>query len=144
MDAAITNNTTETVFIPGPNIEIAAGASKTWANITLAALDTNEVIKSGLVSGDLSVAMTPDTQDAAQATQSGKVGLVDPVGGVPAYTVATLPTTGVFEGQMAFATDGRKTGEVLGAGTGALCYYSAGGPGGAGWHVFYDDSIVLA
>ena len=139
MDAAITNNTSAALFIPGPNIELAAGATKSWLNVTLVALDQNEVIKTGLVSGDLSVAMSPDTYDAAQATQTGKVGLTDPVGGAPAYTVALLPATGNFEGQLAYATDGRKTAEGAGSGTGVPVYWSA-----ANWHVYFDDSTVLA
>lgn len=40
---------------------------------------------------------------------------------VPTSTVALLPTPGQA-GRVRFATDGRKTGEGVGAGTGVLCY----------------------
>lgn len=52
--------------------------------------------------------------------------------GIPAYTVANLPTIangGLGNGSsyitLAFASNGRKTGEGVGAGTGVLCYYQA-------------------
>lgn len=57
------------------------------------------------------------------------------------FTVAALPA-GV-EGATAYATNGLKTGETPGAGTGVPVYYSANGPGGAGWYTF-KDTIVSA
>jgi len=42
-------------------------------------------------------------------------------GGVATSTVAGLPAAGQF-GRLRFATNGRKTGEGLGAGTGVLVY----------------------
>lgn len=125
MDAAITNNTTAQLFIPGPNIELAAGETKTWPNITLDALDGNEVIKAGLVSGDLSVTMTPDTIDAAQADGSGRVGLTDP-SVLPSYTVAELALLAAVNGKMAYASDGRAGAEGAGLGTGTPVVYTNG------------------
>lgn len=53
------------------------------------------------------------------------------------YTVAQLPAG--KEGYIAYATNGRKTGEGAGAGTGVPVYYSNGK-----WRVFYNDSQVVA
>lgn len=53
------------------------------------------------------------------------------------YTVATLPAA--TEGYMAYASDGRKVGQGVGAGTGVPVYYSAGA-----WRRFYDDAVVTA
>ena len=52
--------------------------------------------------------------------------------------VATLPN-GLFEGEEGYATDGRKVGEGVGAGTGVEIYWS-----NAAWRVFSDDTAVLA
>jgi hypothetical protein len=41
-------------------------------------------------------------------------------------TVAGLPTTGVAEGDWAYALNGRKPGQAAGAGTGVPCFWSAG------------------
>lgn len=54
------------------------------------------------------------------------------------YTVANLPT-GVEEGTIAFATNGRKVGQGAGAGTGVPVYYSAGN-----WRVFSTDAPVAS
>jgi hypothetical protein len=53
------------------------------------------------------------------------------------YTVATLPVGA--EGQMAYATDGRKVGEGVGAGTGVPVYFS-----NTHWRVFSTDAQVQA
>jgi hypothetical protein len=58
-------------------------------------------------------------------------------GFLPAYTVAGLPTGS--EGMIAFATDGRKTGEGAGSGTGVPCYWSGGS-----WRVYSTDAAVSA
>src|SRR5210317_56464 len=126
MDVVITNTTAEAMFFPGPNLEIAAGGTATWSDITSADLDGNTWLKQKVVDGDLTLAVTDDTFDAAPG--------IAPTG-LPQYTVATLPTG--FEGRVAFATDGRKTAEGAAAGTGVPVYYSAGD-----WHVYYDDSVV--
>lgn len=52
--------------------------------------------------------------------------------------VATLPD-GLFEGEDGYATDGRKVGEGVGAGTGVPIYWSA-----SLWRVLSDDTQVLA
>lgn len=58
----------------------------------------------------------------------------------PEYKVATLPTDPVpYEGQFAYATNGRKTAEGAGLGTGVPVYYSQGV-----WRVFSTDAAVTA
>jgi hypothetical protein len=54
-----------------------------------------------------------------------------------AFTVAGLPAG--LEGQYAYATDGRKVGEGVGAGTGVPIYFS-----NTLWRVFSTDTVVLA
>jgi len=56
------------------------------------------------------------------------------------FTVAALPSSPTpLEGAIAFATNGRKQGEGLGAGTGVACYFS-----NLRWRRFSDDTQVLA
>ena len=43
--------------------------------------------------------------------------------------LANLPTTGLSEGDMAYALDGLKSGETTGAGTGTPAWWSNSGPG---------------
>ncbi len=71
---------------------------------------------------------------------------VDITGGAAAFTgpvftsaatVAALPVGA--EGQLAYASDGRKVGEGPGAGTGVPVYFSAGS-----WRVFSTDLAVAA
>lgn len=57
--------------------------------------------------------------------------------GLPAFTVANLPAAG--DGRLAFATNGRKTGEGAGAGTGIPVYRDGGN-----WYRFADDSVAAA
>lgn len=57
---------------------------------------------------------------------------------VPA-TVATLNASGGGDGSLAYATNGRKTGEASGAGTGVVVYRSA-----SKWRTLYNDAEVLA
>ena len=55
-------------------------------------------------------------------------------------TVAQLNAlTGINSGAIAYASNGRKTGEAASAGTGVVVYYSAGQ-----WRRFYDDAVVSA
>ena len=54
------------------------------------------------------------------------------------FTVVNLPTT-PFNGQQAYATNGRKVGEGVGAGTGVPVYFSNGA-----WRVFSSDTVVTA
>lgn len=59
-----------------------------------------------------------------------------------AYTVAALPSgnPAAFKaGTAAFATNGRKSGEGVGAGTGCPVWWD-----GAAWRTFYDNSVVVA
>ena len=138
MDAAITNNSTETRFIPGPNIELESGQTKTWPNITLADLDSNEVIKTGIVAGDFSVSVTPDTLDAALIDQSGRLGLTD-AGMLPSYTVAELALITGVDGRVAYASNGRAGSEGAGAGTGTPVVYT-----NSEWRRLEDLAIVAA
>lgn len=54
-----------------------------------------------------------------------------------AFTVATLPSA-PGNGAIAYATDGRKAGEGVGAGTGVPVYYQDG------WKTYYDNTTVQA
>jgi hypothetical protein len=56
----------------------------------------------------------------------------------PIFTVATLPAAPVL-GSLAFATNGRKIGELAAAGTGVLVCYS-----NAAWRLISNDTIVAA
>ena len=121
MDATITNIGTEIIFIPGPNLSIAAGASAAWNDIGLPALDANVVLRQAILVGDVTVTLTYDPTDAVNYT---------------AVAHADLPATGA-DGQILYVTDGRKTGELAAAGTGVLAYWSD-----SAWRVFYDDTAV--
>lgn len=57
--------------------------------------------------------------------------------GVPTYTVAALPSAAA--GTIAYASNGRKTGEGGGAGTGTLVYRDA-----SAWRRVSDDTTVAA
>jgi len=132
MDAVITNSGTTSVFIPGPNINLDASESKTWSDVTLDSLEANEVIKAGVVAGTLSVTINPGANDAALAAQGALVS-----GALPIYAVADLPAG--FNGQVAFASDGRKGAEGVGSGTGAAVYYNANT---SQWLKIYDNTLV--
>jgi hypothetical protein len=54
------------------------------------------------------------------------------------FSVADLPTA-PLEGQLAYATNGRKVGEPMAGGTGVPIYYSNGA-----WRVFSTDTTVNA
>ena len=58
--------------------------------------------------------------------------------GLTPCAVAALPAS-AFNGAMAFATNGRKTAEAAGAGTGVVAAYSNGA-----WRRLSDDSVVAA
>jgi hypothetical protein len=62
------------------------------------------------------------------------------------YTVAALPSPPPGgAGSVAWASNGRKTGEGGGAGTGVLVGYSSAGPAGAGWYpVGLNAALVTA
>lgn len=61
-------------------------------------------------------------------------------GGVAVATVATLPLASVAtRGYLRYVSNGRKTGEGVGAGTGVLAYND-----GVAWRRVSDDSTVLS
>lgn len=138
MDAAITNLSSDPVFIPGPNIDLAATGdadgndTKVWPDITTVDLDGSPVIKAGVVSGILSVSVTPDANDAAEATQ-GSLGS----NALDKFTVANLPTG--FDSRQAFALDGRAGAEGESSGTGTMVIFSNGE-----WRRCEDLAIVAA
>jgi hypothetical protein len=134
MDAAITNNSAEAKFVPGPNFNLDPGETKTWSDILVTDLDSNDSIKAGVVAGDLSVSMVPGPNDAAIATQ----GALN-IGALPLYAFADLPTG--YNGRVAFVTNGRKSGEGAGAGTGVPAYYDAAA---AAWLNFFDNLATVA
>jgi hypothetical protein len=134
MDAAITNNGTSAVYIPGPNINLDAAETKTWSGISLADLDGNEVIKAGVVAGTLAVSVDLGANDLALATQGSLV-----FGSLPVYAYADLPAG--FNGQMVFVSDGRKAAEGAGLGTGVPAYYDANA---ADWLNFFDNAVTAA
>lgn len=55
------------------------------------------------------------------------------------YTVATLPTTGVSAMSSSYASNGRKSGEGSGAGTGVPVWFD-----GSNWKTYYDNTTVEA
>ncbi len=63
--------------------------------------------------------------------------------GVPAYTFADLPSTGLGNGTsyitIAFCSNGRKGGEGAGLGTGVPVYWNAAS---SQWLKFSDDTVV--
>lgn len=59
-------------------------------------------------------------------------------GGVSVYTVADLPIV-ASRGFLAYASNGRKTGEGVGSGTGVLCYYD-----NVAWRRVDDGTTVQA
>ena len=61
------------------------------------------------------------------------------VGNFGGYTVAQLAGLAPAEGDITYATDGRKSGEGPGAGTGVPVYYSSGV-----WRVFSTDAAVAS
>lgn len=138
MDALITNLAATPVFIPGPNLDLAAAGdpdgnhAKTWPNILVSDLDASAVIKAGVVGGTLAVTVTPDALDAAVATQ-GSLGFSS----LERYTVANLPTG--FGGRIAFAINGRAGAEGGGAGTGTMVVFS-----NAQWRRVEDLAVVAA
>lgn len=140
MDATITNLTAERVFIPGPNLDLAATGdpngddAKTWPDVTIADLDGNSRIKELVVAGTIQVDVTEDPTDVAAAA-TGAVTLEM----LPRYTVAQLAALTGVDGRVAFATDGRKVGEGGGSGTGTMVVYSDGE-----WRLPEDQSVVAA
>lgn len=75
---------------------------------------------------------------AGKADGSGlvKMGATSPLQ-LASFTVAGLPAAN--DGQMSYASDGRKTGEGAAAGTGVIVYFS-----NSQWRRFSDDTVVAA
>ena len=140
MDATITNLSTERVFIPGPNMDLAATGdpdgndAATWPDVTVADLDGNVRLKELVVAGTVSVDVVEDATDVAEAL-SGSVNL----GMLPRYTVAELAALTGVDGRFAFATDGRAGAEGAAAGTGTMVVYSNGD-----WRRVEDLGVVAA
>ena len=138
MDATITNLSSEPVFVPGPNLELAATGdpdgndAKVWPGVTVADLDGNARIKTMVVGGTLTVTMSDDPEDLAASTAGNMSTHM-----LPTYAVASLPT-GV-DGRVAFASDGRAGAEGAAAGTGVLVVYSNGD-----WRRQEDMAVVAA
>jgi len=55
-------------------------------------------------------------------------------------TLAALPTSGVENGAAAWITNGRKSGEGAGLGTGSIAYFNASD---STWRNFYDDGAAV-
>lgn len=101
----------------------------------------------GALAVDADPAATASFGTNSNATTIGKAGKVTTINGsavvlggpatLKSYTVAGLPAGA--EGQVAYATDGRKTGEGGGGGTGCPVYFSS-----THWRRFYDDAQVTA
>jgi hypothetical protein len=107
----------------------------------LTSLDTSGVLHSAQpAASDLTNGTTGTGEVVLQTAPT----LILPI--LQKYTVALLPA-GV-EGQLAYATNGRKVGEASGFGSGVPVYWSAdaGGspPSSAGWHVYSTDALVQA
>jgi hypothetical protein len=68
---------------------------------------------------------------------SGSAWVPATTGALPVYTVANLPAGSA--GMVAYASNGRKTGEGVGAGTGVPVYFS-----NAAWRVYSNDAAVAA
>ena len=77
--------------------------------------------------------LVADGTTAPTVNSTGSIVAAGPIS-AGQFTVSGLPA-GV-EGQTAYATNGLKTGESTGYGTGVPVYYSAHGPAGAGWYIF--------
>lgn len=140
MDATITNLSTERVFIPGPQIDLAPTGDpngddvKTWPEVTVADIDSNSRLKELVVAGTVSVQMDEDSYDAAQATQGSMF-----FGNMPLYAFIDLPAAPA-NGAVAFVSNGRKAAEGAGLGTGVPAYYDAAS---TTWLNFYDNLAVL-
>ncbi len=138
MDATITNLGTTQIFVPGPNMDLLPTGdpdgkdSAVWPDVTVADLDSQAAIKTLVVAGTLSVAVSHDPEDVAAAT----VGSMSPHA-MPSYAVASLPTG--FNGRVAYASDGRAGAEGASSGTGTLVVFT-----NASWRRLEDLAVVAA
>lgn len=138
MDATFTNLSTDHVFIPGPNLDLAPTGDpdgndvKTWADVTVDDLDGQTRVKELVIAGTISVAAVPDATDVATATTGTMSNQA-----LPTFTVAGLPTG--FNGRMAYASDGRAGAEGAGVGTGTPVVFTNGQ-----WRRLEDLAVVAA
>lgn len=137
MDATITNLGTSSpeddVFISGPRISLAAGASMVWTGLTAADLDGAAQLKGLVAAGKVSVSIALTSADATVPL----VGSFSP-SKLQRYTFAQLPSgSDAVDGQVAFCTNGRKVGEGAAAGTGVPVYRDGGS-----WRVYATDAAV--
>ena len=139
MDATITNLSTERVFIPGPQLDLAPTGDpngndvKSWNDIIVSDLDGNVRIKELVVAGTISVSLDGDSYDVAQAVQGSMVAF-----NLPIFAFADLPTAAA-DGAVCFVSNGRKVGEGAGAGTGVPAYWDVDT---TSWLVFSTDAAV--
>lgn len=80
--------------------------------------------------------LVADGSTCPTVNSSGSIAAAGPLSSGQ-YTVAGLPVGS--EGQMLYATNGRKVGELAGAGTGVPVYFSSGS-----WRVFSTDAAVAS
>jgi hypothetical protein len=89
----------------------------------------------------LALAAVPQTTQVVAAGGLRNGGALNANVGVTLYRAidltANLPTTGNAEGDWAYATDGRKTGEGAGAGTGVPVWWS-----GSHWYAVDSGAVV--
>jgi hypothetical protein len=122
----------------------AASGSKLWGNDILSPVNTFYRVTGYTAQGQ--PAWGPNNQQVTGTSLDlgtwvpNQVVSWVPQGSVvlPKATVAVLGSAGV-EGQVAYATNGRKTGEGSGAGTGVPVYFSNGE-----WRVYSTDAQVQA
>ena len=130
MDATITNLTAAPLFIPGPNVELPASGTVQWLDTTIETLEESAFVTDAILAGTISVSVSSDARDAAAAPWRALL-----VSGLPVYAHASLPAG--FEGQVVFVSNGRKSGELSGAGTGVPAYFS-----NAAWRTYQADAAV--
>lgn len=122
----------------------AVGGSSIWGNDVLAPVNTYYRVTGYTAKGQ--PAWGPNNQQVVASTFDlgtwvpNQVVSWVPQGSVvlPRTTVAVLGTSGV-EGQLSYATDGRKVGEGSGSGTGVPVYFSNGA-----WRVYSTDAPVTS
>lgn len=139
MDVTITNLGStapdDDVYLSGPAVSLAAGASMIWSGVTTADLDAAMWLKTLVLNSKVSVSAALTSEDGAQAVQ----GTMRP-GELPRYTFANLPSgANAKEGMVAYCTNGRKNGEGGGSGTGVPVYYADGS-----WRTYGADAAVTS
>ncbi|AXN57970.1 hypothetical protein [Acinetobacter phage ABPH49] len=116
---------------------VRTGPGGASINLELEDSSGNKCIVSGGGSHGGLAFSTPNTSQALRITNNGS--LVSKREVAPASVkVAELPTSASVGGMM-YATNGRRAGEAVGAGTGVPVFYD-----GAAWRTFYDNTVVAA